>query len=635
MGGAAPPPEAEERRAPVAASAAPEPRERAAEPRADRVERDRQPAAAPPGSLPTAVGKAGSDAVAQERGDVAKERDATKERDAAKAAVQPAAAAEAKPPTTKAMDKAEEPPKSSSSRVTAPESVGPPEKPVAPGPQAQASMGLADVSTSSKESGREAPAAAKDIVQSKESAPPVKEAAQSKEALPAKSPAVPAPLPAAPSRDLEEDKSSKAAITPAAEKEEGVRAAVDPAAAAEEKVLVPDLAGGAAAAAVAAGEAQSAEPSFRPSVPQRDGRADAAAREAAAQPLPGERRVYEIEFLIKFRAAFVKEPACLKLSQAADLCALMGRGGPEGALPSPMASSSGGGGTPRGGGGPSGMHQGSSSQMRQPPPQRGNQPPMRGMQQQNSGRSMGGFPGKAGGGPPIELKKSDNAYDTAKTKPQTHYDRIMKEARGILNKLTLTNFDKLAQDVTKLDISHQDELKGLVGIIFDKSLEEAHFCNMYARLCNDIKDKLPKFDDTTIDQDPVPGQPPPPKKEINFKRSLLNKCQEEFERADRYDELTDAETAGMSPEEKRNKTRKVRVRMLFSLNMLNEKIMHDCIRLLFKMGTKDLKDHVCVEDAIECLCKFMVTVGSRLDHKDAQNYMNHYFDLMKETVRLL
>ena len=38
----------------------------------------------------------------------------------------------------------------------------------------------------------------------------------------------------------------------------------------------------------------------------------------------------------------------------------------------------------------------------------------------------------------------------------------MQEARGILNKLTLTNFDKLSVDVSKLDITQPDELKGLV-----------------------------------------------------------------------------------------------------------------------------------------------------------------------------
>ena len=40
----------------------------------------------------------------------------------------------------------------------------------------------------------------------------------------------------------------------------------------------------------------------------------------------------------------------------------------------------------------------------------------------------------------------------------------LQEARGILNKLTLTNFDKLSVDVSNLEITHQDELKGLVSV---------------------------------------------------------------------------------------------------------------------------------------------------------------------------
>ena len=29
-------------------------------------------------------------------------------------------------------------------------------------------------------------------------------------------------------------------------------------------------------------------------------------------------------------------------------------------------------------------------------------------------------------GPPVELRKGENAYDTSKTKPQNHTERIMK-----------------------------------------------------------------------------------------------------------------------------------------------------------------------------------------------------------------
>jgi hypothetical protein len=74
--------------------------------------------------------------------------------------------------------------------------------------------------------------------------------------------------------------------------------------------------------------------------------------------------------------------------------------------------------------------------------------------------------------PPVEpLKRTQNAYDVTKAKPQTHTDAVLKEARGILNKLTLTNFDKLSIDIAKLDIRGPEDLKGLVTIIFDTSLE--------------------------------------------------------------------------------------------------------------------------------------------------------------------
>ena len=54
---------------------------------------------------------------------------------------------------------------------------------------------------------------------------------------------------------------------------------------------------------------------------------------------------------------------------------------------------------------------------------------------------------------------------------------------------------------------------------------------------------------------PPPPPPPPPPSEAA--RDKDGAAQEEFERADRYDELTDAETLGLSQEAKRNKTRKV------------------------------------------------------------------------------
>lgn len=225
------------------------------------------------------------------------------------------------------------------------------------------------------------------------------------------------------------------------------------------------------------------------------------------------------------------------------------------------------------------------------------------------------------------LSATENAFQAGKNRAQTSYDKVMKDARSILNKLTMTNFEKLSRDLAAVQLTCTDELRGLVGIIFDKALEEGHFCKMYAELCNYLKDQLPEFQDET---DPVLGETKV--KKVTFKRCLLNKCQEEFERADRYREEDDEETAGMDAAAKSSKTRRVRIRMLgnikfigelFAQKILNEKIMHDCVKRLLK--TKE-------EDTIECLCKLMATIGKLLDREEARHYMDYYFDQMKQTA---
>lgn len=57
--------------------------------------------------------------------------------------------------------------------------------------------------------------------------------------------------------------------------------------------------------------------------------------------------------------------------------------------------------------------------------------------------------------------------------------------------------------------------------VFDKALSEPVFCELYATLCRDLSQSLPEFD-------PEPGSEDTRK--VNFRRSLLNKCQLEFEK---------------------------------------------------------------------------------------------------------
>ncbi|MBA0553269.1 hypothetical protein Golob_012464, partial [Gossypium lobatum] len=122
---------------------------------------------------------------------------------------------------------------------------------------------------------------------------------------------------------------------------------------------------------------------------------------------------------------------------------------------------------------------------------------------------------------------------------------------------------------------------------------------------------------------------------ITFKRLLLNKCQEVFERGEReQEEANKVEEVGeskRSEEERGEKRIKAQRRMLgnirligelYKKKMLTERIMHECIKKL--LGENENPD----EEDIEALCKLMSTIGEMIDHPKAKVYMDAYFERM-------
>jgi hypothetical protein len=70
---------------------------------------------------------------------------------------------------------------------------------------------------------------------------------------------------------------------------------------------------------------------------------------------------------------------------------------------------------------------------------------------------------------------------------------------------------------------------------FDKALGEPHFCELYSQLCRVIMQKLPEFDDPE-----GPAGPDGQRKKLTFRRALVNKCQEEFEKGSAAMQAVDA-----------------------------------------------------------------------------------------------
>ncbi|KAK4416089.1 Eukaryotic translation initiation factor 4G [Sesamum alatum] len=217
------------------------------------------------------------------------------------------------------------------------------------------------------------------------------------------------------------------------------------------------------------------------------------------------------------------------------------------------------------------------------------------------------------------IHRADRKYEVGKIADEE--EAKQRRLKAILNKLTPQNFEKLFQQVKQVNIDNVVTLTGVISQIFDKALMEPTFCEMYADFCFHLAADLP---DLSVENE-----------KITFKRLLLNKCQEEFERGEKEEEEANkAEEEGeakQTAEEREEKRLQARRRMLgnirligelYKKRMLTERIMHECINKL--LGQYQNPD----EENIEALCKLMSTIGEMIDHPKAKDHMDAYFDIM-------
>ena len=176
---------------------------------------------------------------------------------------------------------------------------------------------------------------------------------------------------------------------------------------------------------------------------------------------------------------------------------------------------------------------------------------------------------------------------------------------------------------------------------------------MYARLCRKMMEQIsPNVRDDGIknaEGKPIAGGQ-------LFRKYLLNRCQEDFERGWVAKESTAAAAATKASEDQAAKAaaeenkdgesalyseeyyaaQKAKrqglglikfIGELFKLQMLTERIMHECVKKL--LGNVENPE----EEEIESLCKLLTTVGQILDTPKAHAHMDIYFTRMKELTK--
>ncbi|KAF8520278.1 hypothetical protein BU17DRAFT_89283 [Hysterangium stoloniferum] len=268
---------------------------------------------------------------------------------------------------------------------------------------------------------------------------------------------------------------------------------------------------------------------------------------------------------------------------------------------------------------------------------------------------------------PVEpLKASENRWtpmNTGRRQAPVDMDSsevVERKVKSLLNKLTMEKFDSISDQIIAWANRSEKEKDGrtliqVIRLVFEKATDEAAWSEMYARLCRKMMEQISQNvqDDgiRTSEGKPIAGGQ-------LFRKYLLNRCQEDFERGWSVKEASakaaeskaaddkavkdaaeKAEAAGKGTGEevlysdeyyaaqkaKRRGLGLVKfIGELFKLQMLTERIMHECI----KKQLSNVENPE--EEEIESLCKLLSTVGRQLDTDKARSHMDVYFQRMKE-----
>lgn len=237
---------------------------------------------------------------------------------------------------------------------------------------------------------------------------------------------------------------------------------------------------------------------------------------------------------------------------------------------------------------------------------------------------------------------------------------VCRKVRALLNKLAVATFDSISDQIIEWANMSRTEtdartLKQIVQLVYGAMDEDEWLVEMLARLCRKMMEQIsPEVQDgsVTVQGWPVTGGP-------LFRKYLLNRCQEDFERgwvsmeaatsktlSDKA--VNDKATANAKEaesldevafySEKYYATQKARhqglglvmfMSELFKLQMLTERIMHECVKKL--LGNVDNPE----EEEIEGLCKLLSTIGQLPDTPEARAHIDVYFRRMNDLMKSL
>ncbi len=179
-----------------------------------------------------------------------------------------------------------------------------------------------------------------------------------------------------------------------------------------------------------------------------------------------------------------------------------------------------------------------------------------------------------------------------------------------LNQITVDNFENLSERLISIfdtEVNDSVKLEKLLGLIFEKTVEEHVYGPLYAKLCVVLSSKsLLKEELNQLNN-------------LNFKAILLKVCQSEFEQGKREAKVTlkmdktDIENEKIKQKRILMGTMKF-IGHLYLVHLLPSKIMTLCLKhLILTVPNINNINNKATQDDVEAACTLLNTVGKELD----------------------
>ena len=200
---------------------------------------------------------------------------------------------------------------------------------------------------------------------------------------------------------------------------------------------------------------------------------------------------------------------------------------------------------------------------------------------------------------------------------ETAPEDIYRELRTSLSTLSRASLPSVSEELiawAKRSREESDDctLSAVVGLVFEKAIDNATKSELYAELCHTV---MEHFDPDVHDGQTKNADSEPIRRPQYFRKYLLNRCQDEFERG-----LGEEEGSSVDASQQSVGLMKF-IGESFKTKVFTQKMVRECIQTLLTQFEWAEEPGYC----IDCLEVLLTTAGRRLDSRKARAHVDEFF----------